>query len=58
MLVISQKVGDKVVLSSGITITVLDVKAGKVRSGIEAPKDVEIKRTGWTKKSNNNKSDK
>ena len=51
MLVISQKVGDKVVLSSGITITVLDVKAGKVRFGIEAPKDVEIKRTGWTKKS-------
>ncbi len=44
MLVISQKAGEKIVLSSGITISVLEVKSGKVRLGIDAPKDVEIKR--------------
>ena len=44
MLVISQEKGDKIQLGSGITISVLEVKGGKVRLGIEAPKDVEIKR--------------
>lgn len=44
MLVISRKEGEKLVLSSGITISILEVKSGKVRLGIEAPKDVEIRR--------------
>ncbi|SFS40302.1 carbon storage regulator, CsrA [Succinivibrio dextrinosolvens] len=44
MLVISQKEGDKLVLSSGITISILEVKSGKVRLGIDAPKEVEIRR--------------
>lgn len=44
MLVVSQKAGEKLVLSSGITINILEVKSGKVRLGIEAPKEVEIKR--------------
>ncbi len=44
MLVISQKEGEKLVLSSGITISILEVKSGKVRLGIEAPRDVEIRR--------------
>ena len=44
MLVISQKEGEKLVLSSGITISILEVKSGKVRLGLEAPKDVEIRR--------------
>lgn len=44
MLVISQKEGEKLVLSNGITINILEVKSGKVRLGIEAPKEVEIRR--------------
>ncbi|WP_081825959.1 carbon storage regulator [Succinivibrio dextrinosolvens] len=44
MLVVSQKAGEKLVLSSGITINILEVKSGKVRLGIDAPKEVEIKR--------------
>ena len=44
MLVVSHKEGEKLVLSSGITINILEVKSGKVRLGIEAPKDVEIRR--------------
>ncbi|MGN1281063.1 MAG: carbon storage regulator [Succinivibrio sp.] len=44
MLVISQKVGEKIQLGSDITISVLEVKSGKVRLGIEAPKSVLVTR--------------
>ena len=44
MLVVSQKAGEKLVLSSGITINILEVKSGKVRLGIDAPKEVVINR--------------
>ena len=44
MLVISQKVGDIIKLGSGITVKVIDIKGGKVRLGIEAPKSVNIER--------------
>ncbi|MGN0894026.1 MAG: carbon storage regulator [Succinivibrio sp.] len=44
MLVISQKVGEKIQLGSDITISVLEVKSGKVRLGIEAPKTVPVLR--------------
>lgn len=42
MLVISQTKGAKIKLGRDITITVLDLKSGKVRLGIEAPKDIKI----------------
>lgn len=42
MLVISQTKGAKIQLGRDITITILDLKSGKVRLGIEAPKDVKI----------------
>lgn len=54
MLVVSQKVGDKLVLSSGITISVLEVKAGKVRLGIEAPKEIKVKRESSSSKTDRN----
>lgn len=44
MLVISQKVGDIIKLGSDITVKVIDIKGGKVRLGIEAPKSVNIER--------------
>ncbi|MBQ4245706.1 MAG: carbon storage regulator [Succinivibrio sp.] len=50
MLVISQKVGDKIQLGSGITVSVLSVKGGKVRLGIDAPQSVEIKRVASDQK--------
>lgn len=52
MLVVSQKVGDKIQLGSGITISVLSVKGGKVRFGIDAPQSVEIKRVSADAKKN------
>ncbi|MEF2913931.1 MAG: carbon storage regulator [Succinivibrio sp.] len=44
MLVISQKVGDIIKLGSDITVKVIDIKGGKVRLGIDAPKSVNIER--------------
>ena len=44
MLVISQKVGDIIKLGSDITVKVIEIKGGKVRLGIEAPKSVNIER--------------
>ena len=58
MLVISQKTGDKIQLGGGITISVLEVKAGKVRLGIDAPLEVSVKRLGQTEKEPFTKTDK
>ena len=58
MLVISQKTGDKIQLSGGITISVLEVKAGKVRLGIDALREVSVKRLGQTEKDPFTKTDK
>lgn len=58
MLVISQKTGDKIQLGGGITISVLEVKAGKVRLGIDAPREVSVKRRGQTEKDPFTKTDK
>ena len=58
MLVISQKTGDKIQLGGGITISVLEVKAGKVRLGIDAPREVYVKRLGQSEKDPVTKTDK
>lgn len=45
MLILSRRVGEKIVIGDGsITITVVDLERGKVRLGIEAPRDVPINR--------------
>lgn len=44
MLVLSRKLGEKIVIGDGITITVVDIDLGKIRLGIEAPKEVPIYR--------------
>ncbi len=45
MLVLSRKLGDRVVIADSIIVTVVQVSAGKVRLGIEAPTDVPIVRS-------------
>ena len=42
MLVLSRKLGDKVYIGDNIIITVVDIDRGKIRLGIEAPRDMEI----------------
>jgi carbon storage regulator len=42
MLVLTRKLGEKIYISENIRITVVDIDRGKVRLGIEAPRDVPI----------------
>jgi carbon storage regulator len=42
MLVLSRKVGESVMIGDGIKLTVIKVDRGKVRIGIEAPKDIKV----------------
>ena len=42
MLVLSRKLGEKIYISDNICITVVDIDRGKIRLGIEAPRDIPI----------------
>ena len=50
MLVISRKAGEKIRIGRDITISVLDIKNGKVSIGIEAPSSIPVKRIDITDK--------
>ena len=45
MLVLSRKISDSILIDGGIKATILDVKGNVVRLGVEAPKEVSIRRT-------------
>lgn len=42
MLVISRKLGEKLYIGANVVITVVDIDRGKIRLGIEAPKEIGI----------------
>lgn len=44
MLVLSRKVGERIIIEPGIEIAVVDVQGGRVRIGIAAPPSVGIRR--------------
>lgn len=44
MLVLSRKLGEKIYIGEEICITVVDIDRGKIRLGIEAPRDVPVYR--------------
>lgn len=44
MLVLSRKIGEKLVIDGGITVTVTRIAGNRVTLGIEAPEDVRIVR--------------
>jgi carbon storage regulator len=44
MLVLSRKLGQKVVIGNGVTVTVVAVTGNRVRVGIDAPDQVRILR--------------
>ena len=44
MLVLSRKVGEKIYIGDNICITVVDIDRGKIRLGIEAPREMAIYR--------------
>ena len=44
MLVLTRKRDEKIVIGDSITITIIDIRGGKIRIGIDAPKDVTVHR--------------
>ncbi len=44
MLVLSRKKNESIVINDNIIVMVVEVRGGKVRLGIEAPKDVSVHR--------------
>lgn len=45
MLVLSRRVGEKIEIGNGVTVTVLRMTGNSVRIGIEAPDQVVIRRS-------------
>jgi carbon storage regulator len=44
MLVLSRKIGQRIIIGDDITVTIVRIGPGTVRVGIDAPKDVNIVR--------------
>jgi carbon storage regulator len=42
MLVLSRKLGEKILIGDNISITVVDIDRGKIRLGIEAPRSIPV----------------
>jgi carbon storage regulator len=42
MLVLSRRVGERIVLSGGVVLTVLAVHRSQIRLGVEAPPEVSV----------------
>ena len=47
MLVLSRKVGERILIGDEIAITVVRVAQGTVRIGVEAPQDLQIVREAF-----------
>ena len=44
MLILTRKLGERINIGDDITITLLEIKGGQVRLGIDAPKSISIHR--------------
>lgn len=45
MLVLSRKLGEKIVIGEGVTVSVMRVQGNRVQLGIQAPPDIRIHRS-------------
>jgi len=45
MLVMTRKVGERIVIGDNVTVTVVMINGGVVRIGVEAPRDFSIMRS-------------
>jgi carbon storage regulator len=44
MLVLTRKLDESIVIDGGIKITVVEIRGNRIKLGIEAPKEIPIKR--------------
>ena len=44
MLILTRRIGEKLVIGDNVKVTVLGVKGNQIRIGIEAPHDVQVHR--------------
>jgi carbon storage regulator len=48
MLVLSRKVGESIIIGKDIVVTIVDIRKNHVRVGIEAPREVSVRRPRTT----------
>ena len=44
MLILTRRIGESLVIGDDVVVTVLDQKAGQVRLGVEAPREIPVHR--------------
>ena len=44
MLILTRRVGEKLIIGENVTVTVLGVRGNQIRIGIDAPRDVQVNR--------------
>jgi carbon storage regulator len=44
VLVLTRRVGEKLVIGENVTVTILGVKGNQIRIGIDAPRDITVNR--------------
>ena len=44
MLILTRRIGEKLIIGDNVTVTILGVKGRQIRIGIDAPRDVTVNR--------------
>lgn len=44
MLILTRRIGEKIMIGDDVSIAILDVRNGQVRIGVDAPKEIPVHR--------------